>query len=70
MPQMDAVVDPTLSPPNSRSSPRVYRDEDDEDDNPYASGPRPRMGRQIGGYDKIHGKADKCPSWKGHSTER
>ena len=61
MPQMDAVVDPTLSPPNSRSSPRVYRDEDDEDDNPYASGPRPRMGIRY---------MAKQISAQGHSTER
>ena len=47
MPQMDSVADPTLIMPNSGSSPRAYRDEDDEDDNPYASGPRLRMSNLV-----------------------
>ena len=68
MPQMDGVVDPTLSTPNPRK-PRKYRGKDDKDDNPYASGPRPRISRQFGGNGRAHGKADKCPSWEGHSTE-
>ena len=47
MPQMDGFADPTFSTPNLGSSP--YRDEDDEENNPYATGPRPRMSRQLGG---------------------
>ena len=70
MPQMGGIADPTLSTPGSGSSPRAYRDEADEDDNPYAPGPRHRMSRQLSEYGRPPGKVDKCPSWKGHSMER
>ena len=69
MPQMDGVADPILSTPDPGSSPRAYRDEDDEDDNPYSQG-RHRMSKQPSGYGMPKGKADKCPSWKVHSMER
>ena len=45
LPQMDSAHDPTMSPPDSESSSRAYRD---KDDNPYVSGPRPRICRQYG----------------------
>ena len=62
MPLIGGVTDPTLSKQGSGSSPRAYRDETDEDDNPYAPVPRHRMSRQLSGYGRPPGKVDKCPS--------
>ena len=63
LPQMDGVADPISSTPDSGS--RAFRDEDDKDNNPYSQ-ERHRMSRQPTRYGQPQGKADKCPSWKGH----
>ena len=66
MVMMCNLADPISSMPDSRSI--EYRDEDDEDDNPYSQG-RHRMSRQLTGKGRPQGKADMCPSWKGQLTE-
>ena len=56
LPQMDGAHDPTKSPPDSGRSLRTDKDMDDKDDNPYCSGPRPRIVRQYGGSIRYKGK--------------